>query len=88
MNRITMLCSGFFALLVATTLWEVGEAVAQDPAAAGQRPDLSARMVVDARVDEPLEAALLLVQDTQCRVPGAGQLSSGFNHPRQHAVRV
>src|SRR6478672_11643236 len=56
--------------------------------AAWQAPDRPSRLLVDAGVDEALQAFLRLVEDPEGRVAGARQLAGGFDHVLQHDLDV
>ncbi len=66
----------------------VPDQLAEQAMALGQRPDALAGLLVDADVDEPLELALLLVEHTDRRVAGSGQVARRLEQLREHRLEV
>ena len=56
------------------------------PLAAGQLADRGVRLLVDPRRQEALELPAAAIDDTQGRIPGAGQLGGGRHEPLQERL--
>ena len=53
-----------------------------------QRADRALRLLVDPRGHEAREPRPRLVEDAEGRVAGAGQLTGGIQHPREHDLEI
>jgi hypothetical protein len=66
----------------------VADQLAEHPASPGKGPDLPAGPLVDPDVQEALEPRLLLVEDAERRVPGAGQTLGGIQNALEDRLRI
>jgi hypothetical protein len=64
----------------------VPDQLAEHPVATRQRPDHTARLLVDPHEDEPLELLLTLVEDAESRVACARNLAGRLEHMAQDSL--
>jgi hypothetical protein len=59
---------------------------AENAAPARERADLATGLFVDSGVQEALEAALVLIQDSECGIGGAGEIAGRNEHAAQQRL--